>query len=286
MSGVSGAFQTECGEWRVRTFLSGALALDGGAMFGSVPRPVWERMIPPDDRHRIPLALRLLILENDTTGRRVLVDGGMGDKEDAAFRDRFAVVGEDLRTSLSAEGVDPDSITDVIITHLHFDHAGGLTRREGDEVVPTLPGARHYLQTSNRDNCLAPNARERASYLRVNIDPLTEIDLQLVDGTAEILPGVSVERSDGHTLGMQTVRVEGGGRVVRYLADLSPTHHHIRLPFTMGYDMSAQTVMAEKEALYEAVREEEAILLFEHDPAVAAATLGEDRGKIVAVPVQ
>ena len=282
----SGDLSVDLGDWSVRTFRSGGLALDGGAMFGSVPRPMWERLVPPDAHHRIPLALRLLVLENRAENRLVLVDGGMGDKEDEAFRERFAVEGPPLRAALTEAGIDPEAITDVIVTHLHFDHVGGLTRKEGDgKVVPTLPNARHFLQLRNRENCLAPNPRERASYLRDNIDPLSEIDLELIDGDEEILPGVRVERSDGHTFGMQTVRVEGGGKVLRYLADLAPTHHHIRLPFTMGYDMCAQTVMEEKGRMIAAAREEEATLVFEHDPVVVAATLVEERGRVVARPL-
>lgn len=286
MTDPAGDFSQAVGDWTVRTFRSGGLSLDGGAMFGSVPRPMWERLIAPDPLHRIPLALRLLLLENPTEGRLVLVDGGVGDKEDEAFRDRFAVEGSALPAALREAGVDPAAVTDVVITHLHFDHAGGLTTRDSaGTVVPTLPQARHFLQVSNRENCLAPNARERASYLRENIDPLAEIDLELVEGDVEIMPGVRVERTDGHTTGMQTLRIEGGGSVVRYLADLAPTHHHIRLPFTMGYDMCAQTVMEEKARMLAAAREEEATLLFEHDPVVAAAKLVEERGRVVAQPV-
>ena len=271
--------------WRVRTFESGSLGLDGGAMFGSVPRPLWERLIPPDAQHRIPLAMRLLLLEEVDGDRLVLVDGGIGDKEDMTFRERFCVVSDPLRVALHAASIDPDQITDVVITHLHFDHAGGLTSREGDRVVPVLPKARHWLQRRNHDNCNDPNPRERASYLRENLDPLREVELELLDGEEEIFPGVRVEPSDGHTDGMQTVRVEGGGEVIRYLADLAPTHHHVRLPFCMGYDMCAKTVLAEKARMVAAARDEGAILLFEHDPHFAAGRLIEKKGRWVAEPL-
>lgn len=281
-----GGFSGTCGDWRIRSFLAGMFALDGGSMFGSVPRPLWERAIAPDAQHRVPLAARLLILENETLGRTVLVDGGVGDKEDDAFRERFAIEGPSLRSALSAAGVGPADVTDVIITHLHFDHVGGLTHRDGSgTVVPTLPDARHFLQVANRETALEPNAKERASYFPDNIDPLLATDPEMVDGEAEIIPGIRVERSDGHTIGMQTIRIEGGGRVVRYLTDLAPTHHHVRLPYTMGYDMCARTVMEEKERMVDAAREEEATLLFEHDPTVAAARLVERKGHWVAEPI-
>ncbi len=282
----SGEFSAQVGDWSVRTLWSGALALDGGAMFGSVPRGLWERLIPPDAHHRIPLAMRLLVLEHAPSGRVVLVDGGIGEKNDDAFRERFAVRSSPLLEVVTAAGVDPGRVTDVVITHLHFDHCGGLTRREGaDRVVPTFPEARHYLQRANRETALDPNPRERASYLRENIEPLEDVDLLLVDGDAELFPGLSVERSDGHTRGMQTVRIEGGGRVIRYLADLAPTHHHVRVPFTMGYDICARTMMEEKERLIAAACEEDATLIFEHDSKVAAARMVEEKGRWVAQPL-
>jgi glyoxylase-like metal-dependent hydrolase (beta-lactamase superfamily II) len=233
------------------------------------------------------MALRIAVLEHLPSRRVVLIDGGIGDKEDAAFRDRFAVVSPPLIEALPAAGIDPERVTDVVITHLHFDHAGGLTRRDSSgRVVPTFPAARHFLQRANRETALDPHPREKASYFAENVEPLAEVVLELVDGDAEVLPGITVERSDGHTTGMQTVRIEGGGRVVRYLADLAPTHHHVRVPYTMGYDLCARTLMEEKERLFAAAREEGATLILEHDATVAAARLVEEKGRWVAAPVR
>ena len=286
MPDAGSEYSARLGDWSVRSLRSGDFALDGGAMFGSVPRPLWERWIAPDALHRIPLALRILVLEHIPSERLVLVDAGIGDKEDAAFRERFAIRSPPLVEALAAAGYDPARVSDIVLTHLHFDHAGGFTRRDpAGGVVPTFPAARHFLQASNRETALDPHPRERASYFPENVAPLAEVALELVDGDAEVLPGIRVERSDGHTIGMQTVRIEGGGRVVRYLADLAPTHHHVRIPYTMGYDMCARTLMEEKERLFAAAREEGAVLLFEHDATVAAATLVEERGKVVARPL-
>ena len=169
----------DLGRWRARTIDGGQLHLDGGAMFGSVPRVVWQRCIAPDSRHRIPLATRLLLLEDSESQRIVVIDAGVGDKEDAGFRERFDIrlpAGSDeapLRRTIRAAGVDPEQVTDLILTHLHFDHVGGATRLDaaGDSTA-VLPAARHWVQDVNWLNGLSPGVREKASYLRSNIEPL------------------------------------------------------------------------------------------------------------------
>ena len=281
------------GDWRVHILECGRLSLDGGAMFGSVPRALWERHIAPDDRHRIPLAMRLLLLEH-ADGARVLVDTGVGDKYDDRFRDMFkvrnpvAVAGRTpLETVVAAAGTAPEAITHVVVTHLHFDHGGGVSRRAGSHVEdsdvggsgvePVFPGAEHFLQARNLETARQPNARERASYLPANVEVLSAVPLGLLDGACEILPGLSVIPSEGHTAGMQVVRPEGGGQVVYYVADLSPTRHHVHLPYSMGYDQCARQVLEEKSALWPRVVEEDAVVVFEHDPVFAAGTIGRDR---------
>lgn len=265
-------------------------------MFGSVPRGLWERLIEPDDHHRIPLAARLLVLDHAPTGARVLVDTGVGDKENEAFCERFAVRDPEasgapsggeplLRRALRNSGIDPESITHVLLTHLHFDHAGGVSyRRDTGEVVPTFPDAIHWLQARNLATAHDPNPREKASYLGDNINPLEEVDLQLLDGESELLPGLSVTPSDGHTDGMQSVRVSGGDEVLYYLADLAPTQHHVRVPFTMGYDLCPRQIMREKEALFAAAFDEQAWLVFEHDPVRVAGQLTEHDGQLRLAP--
>lgn len=277
------------GRWRARFVDAGGLSLDGGAMFGSVPRVVWERCIEPDDQHRIPLATRLLLLEDSESERIVVIDAGVGDKEEASFRERFALSlpeGSDeppLCRAIRKAGIDPSTVTDLILTHLHFDHAGGATALDDSgESQPVLPAATHWVQAANWETGLSPNKRERASYLRSNIEPLEATPLQKLDGDGEILPGISVERVDGHTIGMQTVRIEGGGQVMRYLADLAPTRHHLRATWTMGYDISPLTVLEEKERMLAAALEEDALLVLEHDPVTACTSVEQIDGKIVA----
>ncbi len=259
------------GDWTVRTLEAGALWLDGGAMFGSVPKPLWTRTNPADERNRIRLAMRTLLLEGH--GRRVLVDTGLGDKSDERFRDLFRVEDEPpLAASLAAAGLTPADVTDVVLTHLHFDHAGGATRRLDGRLVPTFPQARYWVQRRNWDNAHAPNPRERASYLGEHFDPLAEAGvLEFVEGAAEPWPGFRLITADGHTRGQQLVRVSGGGETLYFVADLIPTAAHVRIPFVMGYDVAAIETMTEKRELLAAAVRERAWIVLEHDPDTALA---------------
>lgn len=259
------------GDWTVRTLETGSLGLDGGAMFGSVPKPLWSRTNPADDRNRIRLAMRCLLLEGH--GRRILVDVGMGDKFSAKLLEIYAVDSKPtLEDSLHAAGVEPATITDVVLTHLHFDHAGGATVQTPTGLAPRFPRARWYVQRRNWENAHAPNPRERASYMLENFDPLAEAGvLELWDGPRSPWPGVSVFTADGHTRGQQLVRVEGGGGVVYFVADLIPTAAHVRIPFVMGYDIACIETMEEKRALLGRAVEERAWICLEHDPEFAFA---------------
>jgi glyoxylase-like metal-dependent hydrolase (beta-lactamase superfamily II) len=259
------------GQWRVRTLEAGALRLDGGAMFGSVPKPLWSRLQPADDRNRIRLAMRCLLLEGH--GVRVLVDVGAGDKWSAKLADIFAFEPEPtLEQSLAEAGLAPGDVTHVILTHLHFDHAGGATRRDGDRLVPRLPNARYAVQRTNLDNARMPNPRERASYLAENFEPLAEAGvLDAWDGPHQPWPGIELIPAQGHTRGQQLVRVSGPEGALYYVADLVPTASHVRIPFVMGYDVAAIETMAEKRALLARAAAEGAWVVLEHDPAVAMA---------------
>lgn len=262
-------------------------------MFGSVPRVLWERRIAPDSSHRIPLAMRLLLLRQPAAGHVVLVDTGIGDKFDARFADVFAVVNPDraagrlpLDVALAPYGVTRSQVTHVLLTHLHFDHGGGVSYRAADgRLELTFPHAEHFLQRANFDTASHPNERERASYLSDNVEPLREGRLTLLDGPAELFPGLTVAPSDGHTLGLQTVRIEGGGDVAYYLADLAPTQHHLHLPFMMGYDLCARKLLEEKRGLFTRAVDEQATVIFEHDPHVAAGRVRQEQGRFALEPL-
>ena len=267
------------GDWTLRTLETGWLWLDGGAMFGSVPKPLWSRTNPPDERNRIRLAMRCLLVEGH--GRVVLVDVGLGEKSDAKFREIFRVEdGAGLEGALAGAGRSPADVTDVVLTHLHFDHAGGATRREGDALRPALPNAKYWVQRRNLENARQPNPRERASYLPENFEPLVEAGvLGLWDGVTEPWPGFEVVPVHGHTRGQQVVHVTGGGRAAWVLTDVVPTAGHVRVPYVMGYDVAAIETMSEKRELLARAGTERAWVVLEHDPEVALARpemVGED----------
>jgi glyoxylase-like metal-dependent hydrolase (beta-lactamase superfamily II) len=241
-------------------------------MFGSVPKALWERERPADEQNRIQLVARVLFLHD--ARKQILVDAGVGDKFSDRERTMFAI-------SPRPENELPfrwDQLTDLVPTHLHFDHGGGLTKRRGDGVQLQAPQARLFLQRANWEVARAPSVRERASYLPDNVTPLTDAKLELLDGAGEILPGVAVERSDGHTQGLQWVTASTSQGVVAFPSDLIPTSTHLRLPYLMGYDMCVQTLLREKESFLRQAVEQNWIVVFAHDPEIQAARLtGDDR---------
>lgn len=260
------------GDWSVRTIESGFLWLDGGAMFGSVPKTLWSRAHPPDDKNRIRLAMRCLLLEGH--GRRVLVDVGAGHKLSQKLQDIYRIEHHEhtLEGSLAAAGFAPGDVTDVILTHLHFDHAAGATRADGERLVPALPAARYYVQRRNLENARRPNPRERASYMAENFEPLALAGvLTLWEGPQTPWPGIEILTAEGHTRGQQLLRVSGGGAALYFLADVVPTAAHVRIPFVMGYDVAAIETMSEKADLLGRAADEGAWIALEHDPAIAFA---------------
>ena len=268
------------GDIEVHALLDGFFALDGGAMFGVVPRVVWQKKHPPDDRNRVRLALRTLLIR---AGERIfLVDTGIGAKFPDKYRDMYGIEASTpgLPAALEAIGLSVASITDVIVTHLHFDHAGGATTRRPDGTLePTFPNARFHIQRSNWDWALNPNDREKASYLRENFEPLHAAGrVDLLEGPCELAPGISVLVTDGHTRGQQMVRVTSGGRTVLYPGDLVPTASHLRTAWTMAYDIEPLKVMEEKSRLLTDAAAGGWVVCFEHDPTVAACTIKPDTG--------
>ncbi len=262
---------------------AGRLRLDGGAMFGIVPRPLWERRIAPDDKNRIPLAMRCLLLRGH--GRTILVDTGVGTKSDAKFE---AIYGIDhahstLEGSLAALGVAPEDVTDVLLTHLHFDHAGGATTRTASgTLVLTFPEADHYVQKAHW-RWAHESVREEASFLKENLDPLEASGrLVLLDSEASPFENVVLHLVDGHTRGQQLPRITDGEHSVFYAADLVPTSAHVPLLWGMAYDVEPLDTIREKERLLADAAREEWTVVFEHDPEVATARIVETEKGVAA----
>ncbi len=266
------------GRLRCHALEGGRQHLDGGAMFGVVPKPLWEKRIPPDARNRIPLALRCVLIEHDAG--LVLVDTGLGNKEDAKFRDIYGVENAgrlgptQLEDALAELSFAPGDVRWVIDTHLHFDHAGGNTvRDEAGAIRPTFPAATYVVQKRELDFARHTNERTAASYLRHNFDPIT---FTLIDGETEVLPGLRCLPTPGHVPYHQSVLVESGGERACFLADLVPTSAHLPLPWIMGYDLEPLVTLESKRRLYARAEAEGWLLWFEHDPEVVAGRLGRD----------
>ncbi len=272
--------------YAARAIETGTFTLDGGAMFGVVPRPLWQQKIAPDEHHGIRMAMRALLLCGQ--GRRILVDGGMGAGWDARWTERYHLAPPEttLPASLKALGLGPDDVTDVVVTHLHFDHAGGLTRPARDHdatvLVPTFSRARHHVQRAQLAHAFAPTPRDRASYVVTRFGPVRDAGLFVVhDGPAEVAPGVTVLPVSGHSPGMQIVRVDDGPLQLLYLADLVPTAAHLPLPWIMAYDNEPLVTLREKEQLVVPFVRSGGVLCFEHDPALAAGRFDWNDGKPV-----
>ncbi|MBD3334889.1 MAG: MBL fold metallo-hydrolase [Candidatus Eisenbacteria bacterium] len=263
----------EIGPYHIQTLIGSRFGLDGGAMFGSVPRAVWTREIDPDAGNRIPLVARPLVVRGE--GRLILVDTGCGHRFSPKAREQLAIdPGVDLGGALRAAGIEPREVTHVVLTHLHFDHSGGLFAGTEEEPQPLFPQAKILVQRENWERARDPGPKERASYRPQELQPLADCDLELLDGPGEPFPGIRVRVTDGHTRGHQTVEIEGGDAWLLYAGDLVPTVSHLRSAFTMGYDMRAEEVIRDKEELLEACRARDGILVFDHDPRLAACRVG------------
>jgi len=255
----------ELGDVKVHLLDDGRFALDGGAMYGVVPRALWEKHDPPDEKNRVTLGLNIALVL--TGGKKVLVDAGMGDKWSDKERAIYRI--ERKRTlldSLRELGYGPEDIDVVVNTHLHFDHAGGNTTLRDGKVVPTFPKARYVVQMGEWEDATHPNERNRASYLEPNFVPLAESrQLETVQGQAEVAPGVHVVPVGGHTAYHQMVIVEGGRQALVIPTDLVPTASHLPLPYIMGYDLFPVGTLEAKRRVLKDAAERGSLLLFYHD---------------------
>jgi methylmalonyl-CoA epimerase len=274
------------GNLELISVFDGFFRLDGGAMFGVVPKPLWAKQAVPDEKNRILLAMRPLIVRG---GRTMLIDAGLGGKDDRKFHDIYGVDrSRNLDHTLAEAGLTRDDIDIVLATHLHFDHAGGFTERDATgRVRPAFPRAQYIVRRGEWADARNANERNRASYLADNFVPLADAGvLQLVDDDQTIMPGVRVRRTGGHTMHHQMAIIESGGATAAFVADLVPTTAHLAEPWILGYDQYPNDTLASKKAFYKEALEEDTLVFFEHDPAVAAGHIREEQGKRRVVPAQ
>jgi glyoxylase-like metal-dependent hydrolase (beta-lactamase superfamily II) len=246
----------------------GDLLLDGGAMFGVVPKVLWEKKFPADESNRIRLTTNcLLVRGNEFT---LLVETGLGDKFGAKEREIYGLSeASPLAAGLASEGVRLEDVDDVVVSHLHFEHAGGSTRRMGGRVVPAFPNATLYVQAAELAHARSPNDRDRASYDPANWEPWVEAcRLAALSGEKEIRPGVTLVPVAGHNEGMQAVRIESAGRTCFYFADALPTAAHLPVPWIMGYDLFPVELIQNKKRLTDEAAREGWLCVFEHDPDI------------------
>jgi len=257
--------------------------LDGGAMFGVVPKPLWERRIRADERNRIPLAMRCLLVEHPDG--LVLIDTAAGNKDDAKFKDIYGIENDGnptrLEDAIRAAGHDPADVKLVINTHLHFDHAGGDTMRNAaGAIVPAFANARYVVQKGEVEFAGSPNERIRASYLAANFKPVLDAGLfDLLTGDAEIVPGISALVTPGHVPFHQSILVKSEGETACFLGDMCPTSAHLPAPWIMGYDLEPLVTLSTKKRVLQQAADEGWMLVFEHDPAIARARIGVDPKK-------
>ncbi len=270
------------GKWKVHAIQAGGQKLDGGAMFGVVPKPLWERRVPADERNRIQMGMRCLLVEHPRGP--VLIDNGLGNKESEKFRAIYGVenAGEGGRTwledALKQLGVSHEDVALMIDTHLHFDHAGGNTYvDEEGQVRLTFPRARYVVQRAEYLWASNTNERTAASYFPHNFAPVMDSGrLELVQGEVEIVPGITLMPTPGHTPGHQSVRLDSGGETALFLADLVPTAAHLPLPWIMGYDVEPLVTLETKRRILKSAAEQEWLVVFEHDAEVPWGRVAHD----------
>jgi glyoxylase-like metal-dependent hydrolase (beta-lactamase superfamily II) len=254
------------GDFEIFVISDGEMKLDGGAMFGVVPKVLWQKLSPPDPDNRIRLGLNLLLIK--TGSKNILIDTGCGDKYNKKERKIYGLSETNkLAGCLDSLGLRTEDIDIVVNTHFHFDHCGGNTSFREDKIVPTFPRAEYVVQQKEFEEAVAPHERNQASYLNENWEALLENgQLSLIDGEAEITPGVTCLPTPGHTLGHQSVLVESLDQSLLFLGDLCPTQAHVPLPWIMAYDLYPRLTLETRRSLYQVAFTQQWTLFFEHDP--------------------
>ncbi len=272
------------GDFELTPLLDGYFRLDGGAMFGVVPKTLWQKRIPADDRNRIAMAMRPLLVRGE---RLMIIDAGCGDKMDPKSADIYGFDrSENLDVTMARAGVRAEDIEIVLASHLHFDHAGGFTARDASgAVTPRFPNARYLANAGEWEDATHPHERNRASYFAENYVPLQEAGvLDLLADNQAIAPGIRVRRTGGHTRFHQIVYIESGGKTAVFAADLLPTTAHVDVPWIMAYDLYPMETLEFKRGFVKEAIEREYLIFFEHDPHVAAGYIRQDGKRLLVEP--
>ena len=272
------------GDFELVPLLDGYFRLDGGAMFGVVPKALWEKRAPADERNRITMAMRPLLVRGE---RLMIIDAGCGDKMDAKSADIYGFDRrENLDVTMARAGIGAEDVEIVLASHLHFDHAGGFTVKDGAGAVrPRFPNARYLVNDGEWDDATHPHERNRASYFAENYVPLQEAGvLDLLPDDQIIAPGIRVRRTGGHTRFHQIVYIESGGKTAVFAADLMPTTAHVDVPWIMAYDLYPMETLEFKRAFIKEAVEREYVVFFEHDPVVAAGIIRQKDRRLYVEP--
>lgn len=271
------------GPFHLYSIETGRFRLDGGAMFGVVPKTLWSRQINVDDKNRIPMAMRCLLIESKNSGKTYLIDTGAGTKFDEKFEDIYQIDHRHstLLNSLKYHGFKPEDITDIIFTHLHFDHCGGTTYYDDEgNLAHTFPNATYHVTKTHLETALNPNAREKASFLTNNINPIANWEkLDTVDENHIYEEGLDTIPVNGHTISQQLPRIKADEKNIVFMADLVPTHVHLPLPWVMGYDMYPVKTLNEKEQILDQAVANNWYLFLEHDAEKEVITAKKENGK-------
>mgnify|MGYP000956555114 CR=1 FL=1 len=262
------------GKWKLTVLETGDFRLDGGAMMGSVPKALWNKTNPADEKNRIDLSMRCLLLDDGQN--RVLIESGIGDYYPEKFKEMFHIRQPEntLSNTLSNYNYSIKDITHVILTHLHFDHAGGATYFNGKENLPTFPNANYIVSKSNWDAAVNPNPKDKASYLLENFMPIQEFNqLTLIEDDCEIMDAISGLSFYGHTTGQQLIKITVNNDSLIFCSDLIPLKSHLKLPWIMGYDLNASLTLQEKKIFLDKAADDDWWLFFYHDPSTIAVKI-------------
>lgn len=271
------------GPFHLYSIETGRFRLDGGAMFGVVPKTLWSRYIDVDEKNRILMAMRCLLITSENTGRTYLIDNGCGTKFNGKYEDIYQLNHDhsNLLSSLEHHGFTPEDITDLIFSHLHFDHCGGTTYYDIEDTLRhTFPNARYHITEKHLETATNPNAREKASFLSDNINPIVEWEkLNVVDEYHQYEKGIEALPVNGHTIGQQLPKITVDDQTIVFMADLLPTHVHLPLPWVMGYDMYPVTTLNEKERFLDKAVDQNWYLFLEHDAEQEVITVKKEEGR-------